>query len=58
MTDDLIRTLTPLLGSWSFEALVEGKLMASGATQFAWLSSCRFMMQRVDAEIAKDVPRE
>jgi hypothetical protein len=58
MSDELIRKLTPLAGGWTTEALVGGRFMARGVTQFAWVAGSQFMMQRVDAEIAKNVPRE
>ncbi len=58
MSDDVLGKLTPLVGSWDMQALVGDKLMAHGVTQFAWLADSQFIMQRIDADIAKGVPPE
>ncbi|MEK1887781.1 MAG: hypothetical protein AAAB35_09470 [Phyllobacterium sp.] len=58
MSDVLLERLIPFIGEWRTEAAIGGRPMANGHTRFEWLGNKQFVIQRADAEMAPDLPRE
>jgi hypothetical protein len=47
-----------LIGSWGFEAEVEGRPMERGTATFEWIEDGAFVLQHADADRSPEAPRE
>jgi hypothetical protein len=51
-------SLRLLIGTWGFEAAVDGRSMERGTATFEWMEGGAFVLQRADADRGPGAPRE
>jgi hypothetical protein len=52
------RALQRLIGTWEFEASVDGRFMGRGSTTFEWTEDGAFVLQHADDEPSADSPAD
>jgi hypothetical protein len=56
--NDVLGRLDVLVGRWEVRPFVGGEEMDAGHTEFQWLDDGAFLVQRSEAQIPEDAPRE